>query len=174
MSSCELAPARVALLGALVLILGSWTAHAEDSAAGTPDGRGGFASVAALDESAIRPTRRYTYKPAGRRDPFRSLVEKVSMGFNGPRPTGIGGMLIAEVDLVGIVDDPEGDLAFFSGSDNRGYFVRVGDKLYDGTITRIDSKRGRVILRQEVNDPRLIKPFREVVKELNPGEEGNP
>ncbi len=96
------------------------------------------------------------------------------MGFNGPRPTGIGGMLIGEVDLVGIVDDPEGDLAFFSGSDNRGYFVRVGDKLYDGTITRIDSKRGRVILRQEVNDPRLIKPFREVVKELNPGEEGNP
>ena len=174
MSLRELTPPRLALLGALVLILGSWTTSAEDTGVEAPQRAESLASVAALDESAIRPTRRYTYEPAGRRDPFRSLVEKVSINFNGPRPTGIGGMLIAEVDLVGIVDDPEGDLAFFSGSDNRGYFVRVGDNLYDGVITRIDAKRGRVILRQEVNDPRLIKPFREVVKELNPGEEGNP
>ncbi len=83
-------------------------------------------------------------------------------------------MLISEVDLVGIVRDPEGDLAFFNGSDNRGYFLRVGEKLYDGQIVRIDSKNRRVIFRQEVNDPRLIKPFREVVKELNTAEEGNP
>ena len=174
MSLRELTPPRLALLGALVLILGSWTTSAEDTCVEAPQRADSLASVATLDESAIRPTRRYTYEPAGRRDPFRSLVEKVSINFDGPRPTGIGGMLIAEVDLVGIVDDPEGDLAFFSGSDNRGYFVRVGDNLYDGVITRIDAKRGRVILRQEVNDPRLIKPFREVVKELNPGEEGNP
>ncbi|MEE9219848.1 MAG: hypothetical protein V3U98_12350 [Acidobacteriota bacterium] len=125
-------------------------------------------------EPDFRSAKRYTYEPAGRRDPFRSLVEKVSMDLDGPRPNGIAGMLIAEVDLVGIVKDPQGDLAFFNGSDNRGYFLRKGDKLYDGTITRIDSRRGRVIFRQEVNDPRLIKPFREVMKNLNPGEEGNP
>ncbi len=173
MSSRELTSPRLALLGVLIMILGSWTTHAEDAGAEAPQEAETSASVAAFDNSATRPPRRYTYEPAGRRDPFRSLVEKVSIDFKGARPTGIGGMLIAEVDLVGIVDDPDGDLAFFSGNDNRGYFVRVGDTLYDGIITRIESKRGRVIFRQEVNDPRLIKPFREVVKELNPGEEGN-
>ncbi len=38
--------------------------------------------------------------------------------------------------LLGIVRDPDGDLAFFNGSDNRGYFLRVGEKLYDGQIVR--------------------------------------
>jgi len=173
MISRRSAPVHCALVIALCSMFGSWVARAEtaeeaSSETSTPT------RVAVLDEAAISGSRRYSYEPAGRRDPFRSLVEKVSIDFNGPRPKGISGMLIAEVDLVGIVDDPEGDLAFFNGSDNRGYFMRVGDKMYDGTITRIDGKRGRVIFRQEVNDPRLIKPFREVVKELNPGEEGNP
>jgi hypothetical protein len=126
------------------------------------------------EEQDLLAGKRFTYDPAGRRDPFRSLVEKLDVERQGPRPSGIAGMLISEVDLVGIVDDPEGDLAFFSGSDNRGYFLRVGQKLYDGQIIRIDTRSRRVIFRQEVNDPRLIKPFREVVKELNTVEEGNP
>jgi hypothetical protein len=126
------------------------------------------------EEQDLLAGKRFTYDPAGRRDPFRSLVEKLDIERQGPRPSGIAGMLISEVDLVGIVDDPEGDLAFFSGSDNRGYFLRVGQKLYDGQIIRIDTRSRRVIFRQEVNDPRLIKPFREVVKELNTVEEGNP
>lgn len=125
------------------------------------------------EEEDVFSGKRFTYDPAGRRDPFRSLIEKIDIQQQGPRPTGIAGMLISEVDLVGIVDDPEGDLAFFNGSDNRGYFLRVGEKLYDGQVVRIDPKHGRVIFRQEVNDPRLIKPFREVVKELNT-EEGIP
>jgi len=173
MSSRRAAPFHWALLLVLISSLGSWRALCETTEESSPEAVHP-ARVAALDEAAISGSRRYSYEPEGRRDPFRSLVEKVSIDFNGPRPTGIGGMLIAEVDLVGIVDDPDGDLAFFNGSDNRGYFMRVGDKLYDGTITRIDRNRGRVIFRQEVNDPRLIKPYREVVKELNPGEEGNP
>jgi type IV pilus assembly protein PilP len=126
------------------------------------------------EEEDVLSGKRFTYDPAGRRDPFRSLIEKVDLQQQGPRPTGIAGMMISEVDLVGIVDDPEGDLAFFNGSDNRGYFLRVGEKLYDGQIVRIDPKGGRVVFRQEVNDPRLIKPFREVVKELNTVEEGIP
>jgi hypothetical protein len=125
------------------------------------------------EEEDVLAGKRFSYDPAGRRDPFRSLIEKVDETRTGPRPNGIAGMLISEVDLVGIVRDPEGDLAFFNGSDNRGYFLRVGEKLYDGQIIRIDPKNRRVIFRQEVNDPRLIKPFREVVKELNTAEEGN-
>jgi hypothetical protein len=168
---------------ALALVAGA--ARAQEAAASAPAGQAGAeggseaASASTIrriisEEQDLLAGKRFTYDPAGRRDPFRSLIEKLDVERQGPRPSGIAGMLISEVDLVGIVDDPEGDLAFFSGSDNRGYFLRVGQKLYDGQIIRIDTKGRRVIFRQEVNDPRLIKPFREVVKELNTVEEGNP
>jgi len=152
-------------------------AGAEEPAVAAPAGPAGdegtIRKIISEDEDVLAG-KRFSYDPAGRRDPFRSLIEKVDVERSGPKPTGIGGMLISEVDLVGIVRDPDGDLAFFNGSDNRGYFLRVGEKLYDGQVIRIDSRNGRVIFRQEVNDPRLIKPFREVVKELNTVEEGNP
>ncbi|MEW5805928.1 MAG: hypothetical protein AB1756_01000 [Acidobacteriota bacterium] len=113
----------------------------------------------------------FSYNPEGRRDPFRSLIEEVRAKEKGPRPKGIAGMLISEIDLVGIVKDPAGNIAFFSGSDNRGYFLRVGDEVYDGKLISIDDDAGIVTFRQQVDDPRLIKPFRDVVKRLSPVEE---
>jgi hypothetical protein len=48
----------------------------------------------------------------------------------------------------------------------------VGDALYDGKIIRIDRATGTVMFRQDVNDPRSIKPFRDVTKRLaSEGEE---
>ncbi len=76
-------------------------------------------------------------------------------------------MLITEVDLVGIITSPRGDLAFLNGSDNRGYFLHEGDTLYDGRVQNIDRAAGRVVFRQRVDDPREIKPYREVIKQLN-------
>ncbi len=108
----------------------------------------------------------WSYDPAGRRDPFRSLVENVAIKGEGERPKGIAGMLIAEVDLVGIITSPRGEIAFLNGSDNRGYFLRSGDQLYDGTIVDIDRAAGKVTFRQKVEDPREIKPYREVIKKL--------
>lgn len=113
----------------------------------------------------------FSYNPEGRRDPFRSLIEEVRVREKGPRPKGIAGMLISEIDLVGIVKDSSGNIAFFSGSDNRGYFLKVGDEVYDGRITSIDADAGAVTFRQQVDDPRLIKPYRDVVKRLSPVEE---
>ncbi len=177
------APFAVSLLMALGLPCAA-PAFAQDAADPTHAAAPTAAETSAAAASTIRKIiseeedvlagKRFTYDPAGRRDPFRSLIEKVDVERQGPRPTGIAGMLISEVDLVGIVRDPDGDLAFFNGSDNRGYFLRVGEKLYDGQVVRIDTRNGRVVFRQEVNDPRLIKPYREVVKELNTVEEGNP
>ncbi|TDI32271.1 MAG: hypothetical protein E2P03_06885 [Acidobacteria bacterium] len=109
----------------------------------------------------------WSYDPAGRRDPFRSLVERVAIKGEGERPDGIEGMLISEVDLVGIITSPRGDLAFFNGSDNRGYFLHVGDDLYDGLVQDIDRAAGRVVFRQRVEDPREIKPYRKVIKHLS-------
>ena len=117
---------------------------------------------------------RFSYDPAGRRDPFLSLYEQVRIERMGPRPKGIRGMLVTEIDLVGIVQDASGgDVAFFTGSDNKGYFLRVGDEVYDGTIIGVDPRTGSVTFRQQVDDPRLIKPYRDVVKRLIPLEESS-
>jgi len=125
------------------------------------------------DNEAMLSGRGFTYDPAGRRDPFRSLVDAANTVGKGPRPRGIAGMLISEVDLVGIVQKGKGALAFFNGSDNKGYFLRVGDTLYDGKIIRIDRRTGIVVFRQDINDPRSIKPYRDVTKRLTTAEEGS-
>jgi Tfp pilus assembly protein PilP len=125
------------------------------------------------DNEAVLAGRGFTYDPAGRRDPFRSLVDPLNMAQKGPRPRGIAGMLISEVDLVGIVQKGRESVAFFNGSDNKGYFLRVGDTLYDGKITKIDRSSGTVMFRQDVNDPRSIKPYRDVSKRLASAEEAN-
>jgi len=118
----------------------------------------------------------FSYDPESRRDPFRSLFETNKPEFDGPRPPGVAGMLVTEIDLAGIVrDDKRGDVAFFTGSDNKGYFLHVGERVYDATLISIDGERGSVTFRQEVDDPRQIKPYRDLVRRLVPtDEESNP
>ncbi|MFQ5767269.1 MAG: hypothetical protein ACE5ID_04725 [Acidobacteriota bacterium] len=115
---------------------------------------------------AVMTGTHWSYDPGGRRDPFRSLVENVVIKGEQERPKGVAGMLIAEIDLVGIVTGSKGAVAFVNGSDNRGYFLHPGDHVFDGTIVDIDRAAGRVIFRQKVNDPREIKPYRKVIKKL--------
>jgi len=125
------------------------------------------------EQEQLLSGQRFSYDPAGRRDPFRSLFDTVPINKKGPRPRGVAGMLVTEVGLVGIVRDSSGgNIAFFTGSDGKGYFLRVGDEVYDGTLIAIDPASGAVTFRQQVDDPRLIKPYRDVVKKLVPqGEE---
>jgi hypothetical protein len=81
-------------------------------------------------------------------------------------------MGVDEIDLAGIVASPTGEnLAYFTGSDNAGYFLRIGDPVWDGTLISIDSRNGAVTFRQKIDDPRQIKPFRDVVRKLDPLEE---
>jgi hypothetical protein len=117
--------------------------------------------------------RTFSYDPGGRRDPFRSLFEESAVRRKGPRPRGVAGMLVVELDLTGIVRDTGGgNIAVVTGTDNKGYFLHVGDEIYDGSVIAIDPNAGTVTFRQQVDDPRLIKPYRDVVKRLVPqGEE---
>jgi len=117
--------------------------------------------------------RQFSYDPGGRRDPFRSLFEEAAVRRKGPRPRGAAGMLVAELDLTGIVRDSSGgNIAVVIGTDSKGYFLHVGDDVYDGSVIAIDPTAGAVTFRQQVDDPRLIKPYRDVVKKLvPPGEE---
>lgn len=111
----------------------------------------------------------FSYDPNGRRDPFRNLSEIFGKTAGGKRPPGVAGMLVAEIDLTGIVKDSRGgNRALLMGSDNKGYFLGVGDRVYDGTLIAIDPRLGTVTFRQKINDPRIIKPFRDVTKSLVP------
>jgi len=114
----------------------------------------------------------FSYEPAGRRDPFMSLMTPRLTDVE--RPPGVAGMLVAEIDLAGVVRDAEsGDVAMVIGSDNKGYFLRVGDEVFDGTVIAVDPRQGAITFRQQVDDPRLIKPYRDVVKRLVPVEGGS-
>jgi hypothetical protein len=85
------------------------------------------------------------YQPNNRRDPFFipiSLDNKVSKKVDeeeprGTPPPGIAGMLIAQVTLLGISTQSGGKTAIFRGSDKRIYFLRQGDKLFDGYVKQI-------------------------------------
>ncbi len=139
-----------------------------------PAGPPGTQAVEAIlrQQEEVLSGQRFSYDPAGRRDPFRSLYDELAVRRKGPRPKGVAGMLVSEVELSGIVSDATGgDVALFMGSDGKGYFLRIGDEVYDGTLMAMDRKAGTVTFRQQVDDPRLIKPYRDVVKRLVPQEE---
>lgn len=122
-----------------------------------------------LQEEEMFAGEGYTYEPGDRRDPFESLreVRERRDTRSGPRPEGVPGLLIDEVDLTGIFVLPDGPVAQVQAADqDKSFLLRVGDRLYDGNVVSIS--RGEVVFRQEVDDPAALKPFREVVKKLNP------
>lgn len=123
-----------------------------------------------LEEILEEPTTTdtYRYDPQGRRDPFRSLIGPTPKLEPGQRPAGVPGFLIDEIRLQGIFRTRAGLTAMIAGPDNKGYTVRVGDKVLDGEIIRVTPTQ--VVFRQEVNDPTRIERYREVVKDLAPTE----
>jgi Tfp pilus assembly protein PilP len=112
----------------------------------------------------------YRYDAHGRRDPFVSLALGLNVLLPEERPQGLRGMLIQEVSLRGIVKTQDGYIAMIQGTDNKSYFARNGERLYDGNIQEIDDTR--VVFRQEINDPLRIEKFQQVEKSLHPVEEG--
>lgn len=121
-----------------------------------------------LEEILEEPTTTdtYRYDPQGRRDPFRSLIGPTPKLEPGQRPPGLPGFLIDEMKLQGIFKTPQGMTAMINGPDNKGYLIRIGDKVLDGEVIRITPSS--VVFRQEVNDPTRIERYREVVKDLIP------
>jgi hypothetical protein len=68
------------------------------------------------------------------------------------------------------VKTQDGYIAMFQGTDNKSYFARTGERLYDGNIQEIDDIR--VVFRQEINDPLRVEKFQQVEKSLHSMEEG--
>ena len=107
----------------------------------------------------------YTYEPAGRRDPFLSLVGAGSLGPNqGRRGEGAAGMTVAEISVRGVLQSRGKLIAMVMGPDNKTYIVHEGDRLLDGSIKSITPQG--LVIEQEVNDPLSVVRQREVRKLL--------
>lgn len=115
----------------------------------------------------------FTYDPAGRRDPFVSLLRSGSDSRavrSGGAADGLAGLAIADIAVRGVVKARDGYLAIVQGPDMKTYLVRPDDRLLDGTVKSI-TPAGMVLL-QEVSDPLSLVTQKEVRKLLRGTEEG--
>jgi len=75
---------------------------------------------------------------ANKRDPFLPLVALQQQAASGEHlPPGKAGLVIASVRVDGTVKAANGMLAVVSNPEQRVYFVREGDHLYDGDVEKI-------------------------------------
>jgi len=103
---------------------------------------------------------------AGKRDPFVSpVVERTASGAP-PGCTGGKKCLVAEsLSLRGIVKSNGTLIAVVVTGENRAYFLRVNDPIYNGVVIKISEST--VVFREQGTDV-LGKPItREVVKKIN-------
>jgi Tfp pilus assembly protein PilP len=158
--------ARIAFVGltaALAITLGA-SARAQAPAAAPR------AAEAADEIKELAPAPGgYSYNPQGRRDPFQSLVRRGTGTDPGLRKAGIEGLLIQELALKGILKNIDGYIAFLAGPDGKSYWVRSGQRFFDGQLTVIDATT--VTFRQDVTDPLSPVKARDVKKYLYPSEE---
>lgn len=168
---------------ALILVLGAAVLQAQDDATEsgeaaeiepmttftTDEDRTAEVDEILMDDAAMMAGEGYFYDPGGRRDPFRSLLAaRDRLEFRGPRPEGIPGLLIDEIDITGIYLTSDGPVAQVASADQeKSYLLRIGDQLYDGDVISITANEA--VFKQIVDDPTALKPFREVSKKLNPG-----
>lgn len=114
------------------------------------------------------PDSGYTYDPAGRRDPFVSLLgrgEAVNVSSSN-RPAGLPGVLINEVSVKGIFKNDKGFIALLQTPDGKTYIVHTGEKMLDGSVKAI--AQDAVVFSQDVNDPLSLVKQREVRKSIRP------
>ena len=111
----------------------------------------------------------YTYDPAGRRDPFVTLLSRGIEPGTGRKLTGLGGLATNEVMLRGVMQSRNAYVALLSGPDGKTFSARVNDRLVDGVIRSV-TPQGIVIM-QEVNDPLSLVKQREVRKGLRTAED---
>jgi Tfp pilus assembly protein PilP len=108
-------------------------------------------------------------QPASRRDPFDPLVSITQPGKSSmPQrlPPGKAGLVISLLRVDGIVKAPSGMIAVVSNQQDRVYFLREGDQLYDGIVERITLDA--VVFRESGKDPFGRPIERQVTKRIYP------
>ena len=132
----------------------------------SPEAKAKIEEILAGEEQVLQGVTS-SYDPGNRRDPFRSLFSPPPEKDRLKRPEGIPGLLIDEIRVQGIFRTSKGFVAQIAAHNQRkSFLLREGEQVFDGDVLRIE--KNKVVFRQIVNDPTVIKPFREVVKVLNP------
>lgn len=84
------------------------------------------------------------------------------------RPPGKAGLSIDEIVVQGAVTGPHGAVAVVSSPDGHVYFLRTGDRLFDGTVEKIELNQ--VVFVQHARDAFGRKFNRLVTKAVQPPE----
>jgi len=124
----------------------------------------------AAPETPATAAEAYTYDPAGRRDPFVSLLSRGTEQAGPRKVTGLASLTTGEVMLRGVLQSRNSYVALVSGPDGKTYPAHANDRLVDGVIRSV-TPQGIVIM-QEVNDPLSLVKQREVRKGLRTAEDG--
>jgi len=133
--------ARLLAVLAMSFCLVSW-AGAQNKPAKKHAGKGKAAAKAATaapvpkPEASAAPEAAKLEPVVAKRDPFEPLVNEKEAG-HGPLPPGKAGLVISTVRVDGTVRSPSGMIAVVSNPDQRVYFIREGDRLYDGEVQKI-------------------------------------
>src|SRR5262249_29834701 len=98
------------------------------SKSGTPSAK--TVSVKKPVESEMKIARRDTFESRVRRQQGQDAMAK-------NLPPGKAGLQVNTLRLDGIVRAPNGMIAVVANPQQRTYFLREGDKLYDGTVEKI-------------------------------------
>ncbi len=106
---------------------------------------------------------------AARRDPFSILVNKETTGGVMPPvdlPPGKSGLQVQTLNIEGIVGGPSGMIAVVANPQQRVYFLREGDQLFDGRVEHITISG---VTFHEIGKDAFGKPLeREVTKRMSP------
>jgi Tfp pilus assembly protein PilP len=156
---------RVLIVAALIGATGAGL----DAQAQAPSSAGRGQPAPAKQPEPPAPERpAYSYQPEGRRDPFLSLLARGSdPASTSSRPSGLPGLLIAEITVKGIIQDRSGFIAIVQGPDTTKTFtVRNGEHVMDGAVKSISVDT--VVFSQTVNDPLSVIKQREVRKAVRP------
>lgn len=102
---------------------------------------------------------------ANKRDPFVPLVNTKKDDF-AHLPPGKAGLVISTVRIDGAVRSPGGMIAVVTNPESRVYFIREGDRLYDGSVEKIGLDG--VTFREESKDAFGHAVERSVTKRIYP------
>jgi hypothetical protein len=105
-----------------------------------------------------------TYRSDNRRDPFLnpiSMKKKSSVPVDeeadrGLAPPGIGGTYIAKAILKGISIQDANRVAVVRGADKRTYFLREGDRLFDGYLKMIDTDSVTLVRETKMKSGKVV------------------
>ena len=100
-----------------------------------------------------------------RQDPFRTIIVQTVEERPDQLPPGKAGLVVGQLQVQGTARSIDGTwIAVVDNNTGIAYFLREGDKLYNGTVSKINPDN--VVFMEETTDARGQKSTREVVKRI--------